>query len=150
MRADYLIGEPRACEPEKCSGWDWYTWETVPVPRFTPVDLLFQQGYHPLSTPYDKLIRDRMADIIESHGDVAITYTADVIDYRKHLRAKLIEEVLEYLESGETEELADILEVIHSLTALDGTPREQLQLIQTKKREERGGFEGRTILKETR
>ncbi|KKW32609.1 MAG: hypothetical protein UY76_C0022G0009 [Candidatus Uhrbacteria bacterium GW2011_GWA2_52_8d] len=150
MRADYLSGEPRACEPEKCSGWDWYTWETVPVPRFTPVDLLFQQGYHPLSIPYDKLIRDRMADIIESHGDVAITYTADVIDYRKRLRAKLIEEVLEYLESGETEELADILEVIHSLTALDGTPREQLQLIQTKKREERGGFDNRTVLKETR
>lgn len=150
MRADHLRGEPRTCEPEKCSGWSWHPWESVPSPRFTPVELLYRQGYHPLCVPYDKLVRDRMAEIIESHGDVAITYTADMAEYKERLRAKLVEEVSEYLESGETEELADILEVIHSLTALQGTHREQLQLIQTKKRDERGGFEKRIVLKETR
>lgn len=150
MRADYLSGEPRNCEPEKCSGWEWVQWETLPTPLFAPVESLLRQGYHPLTVTHDKLVRDKMAEIIESHGDVAITYTADVTEYRERLRAKLIEEVSEYLESGETEELADILEVIHSLTALQGTPREQLQLIQTKKRDERGGFENRTVLKETR
>ncbi|TAL50512.1 NUDIX domain-containing protein [Patescibacteria group bacterium] len=150
MRADYASGDPRVCEPEKCSGWEWFTWENLPTPLFAPVQSLLVQGYHPLGVRYDKLVRDRMAEIIESHGDIAITYTADMGEYKERLRAKLVEEVLEYFESGEVEELADILEVIHSLTALDGTPREQLQLIQTKKREERGGFDGRIILKETR
>lgn len=150
MRADYLSGEPRVCEPEKCSGWEWFEWERLPSPLFLPVISIVAQGYHPLSVVHDKLVRDKMSELIESHGDVAITYTADMVEYKERLRAKLVEEVLEYLESGETEELADILEVIHSLTALSGTPREQLQLIQTKKRDELGGFENRTILKETR
>lgn len=150
MRADYLCGEPRVCEPEKCSGWNWYRWEELPSPLFSPVELILRQNYHPLSVSYDKLVRDRIPEIIESHGDVAITYTADVAEYRQRLRVKLVEEVKEYLESGESEELSDILEVIHAITALDGVPREQLQLLQTKKRDERGGFEGRIVLKETR
>lgn len=150
MRADYLCGEPRICEPEKCSGWEWFTWEALPSPLFAPVESILVQGYHPLSVIHDKLVRDKIPELIESCGDVAITYEADPLEYKQRLRAKLVEEVLEYLESGETEELADILEVIHSLTALQGTHREQLQLIQTKKRDERGGFEKRIVLKETR
>ncbi|NQV88797.1 MAG: nucleoside triphosphate pyrophosphohydrolase [Parcubacteria group bacterium] len=111
---------------------------------------MVRQGYHPLSVCHDKLVRDKLPEIIESHGDVAITHVADTGEYRDRLRAKLIEEVREYIESGETEELADIIEVIHSLTALDGTHREQLQLIQTKKHDERGGFEKRIVLDQTR
>lgn len=150
MRADYLLGEPRVCEPEKCAGWEWVEWEQLPSPLFPPVESIVKQGYHPLSVAYDKLIRDKIPQVIEEQGGIAITYTADTLEYKERLRAKLVEEVLEYLDSGEVEELADILEVIHSLTALGGTPREQLQLIQTKKRADRGGFENRTILKETR
>lgn len=150
MRADYLSGELRVCEPEKCSGWEWVDWDHLPSPLFAPVETIRRQGYHPLTILYDKLVRDKIPELIESCDDVAITYTADMFEYKERLRAKLVEEVLEYLESGEIEELADILEVIHSLTALNGTPREQLQLIQTKKRDERGGFDNRTILKETR
>ncbi|MBI4435720.1 NUDIX domain-containing protein [Candidatus Uhrbacteria bacterium] len=150
MRADYLSGEPHACEPDKCSGWNWFTWEELPSPLFAPVQSLLVQGYHPLSRSHDKLVRDRIPEIIESRGGVAITYTADLGEYKERLRTKLAEEVLEYLESEEVSELADVLEVVHSLTAIEGTPREQLQLIQTKKREERGGFEKRLVLKETR
>lgn len=150
MKAEFLSGEPRVCEPEKCSGWDWFSWERLPSPLFAPVTSLVAQGYHPLARPHDKLVRDRICEIIESNGGIAVAYAADAAEYRTRLQAKLAEEVLEYLESGHAEELADILEVIHSLTALDGTPREQLQLIQAAKREERGGFEKRVVLKETR
>lgn len=150
MRADWASGEPENCEPDKCSGWEWFTWELLPSPRFAPVEAFLRQDYHPLAVRHDKLVRDKIIEIIQSHGGRADYYTAELQEYGERLRAKLAEEVLEYLESGETEELADILEVIHSLTALHGTPREQLQLIQTKKRDERGGFEKRIVLKETR
>ncbi len=150
MRADYLSGEPQTCEPEKCSGWEWYPWEAIPSPRFSPVNLLFAQGYHPLCVSHDKLVRDKIPEIIELRGGIAITYTADLAQYKERLRTKLAEEVLEYLESGELEELADILEVVHALTAIEGTPREQLQIIQTNKRDERGGFDKRVVLKSTR
>ncbi|PJE76396.1 hypothetical protein COV05_04795, partial [Candidatus Uhrbacteria bacterium CG10_big_fil_rev_8_21_14_0_10_48_16] len=88
--------------------------------------------------------------IIRSHGEIPLISTADPTEYKSRLHAKLVEEVEEYLESESSEELADILEVIHSLTALQGVPREQLQHLQNKKRDERGGFEKRIVLKETR
>ncbi|NQV89799.1 nucleoside triphosphate pyrophosphohydrolase [Candidatus Uhrbacteria bacterium] len=114
------------------------------------MNTIVRQGLHPLVVRHDKLVRDRMAEIIESHGDTAITSTADDHEFKHRLRLKLIEEVEEYLESESPEELADILEVIHSLTALHGVNREHLHLIQTKKRDERGGFDNRIVLKETR
>jgi predicted house-cleaning noncanonical NTP pyrophosphatase (MazG superfamily) len=122
----------------------------LPSPLFAPVDTFLRQGYHPFAVRHDKLVRDKIVEMIHSRGGVANSYTAESQEYQDRLCAKLAEEVLEYLESGEVEELADILEVIHSLTALQGTNREQLQLIQTKKREERGGFEKRVVLTQAR
>jgi len=150
MQADHDQGEARVCEPNKCEQWDWFRWEEMPEPLFEPIQAALNQGLHPLSLTHDKLVRDKIPEIIELSGDVAVIHTADEKEYRLRLRAKLIEEVNEYLESGSPEELADILEVIHSLTALDGVSREQLQLIQTKKRDERGGFTQRIVLDETR
>ncbi|MBI5793469.1 NUDIX domain-containing protein [Candidatus Uhrbacteria bacterium] len=150
MQAEYLRGEVRNCEPEKCSGWEWFSWEQLPSPLFAPVVNFLRQGYHPLARRHDKLVRDKIVEIIQAAGGVADSYTADDQEYKDRLQTKLCEEVLEYLESEEPEELADILEVVQSLTALTGTNREQLQLIQSKKREERGGFEKRIVLTETR
>ncbi len=150
MRADWMSGIPVICEPDKCSLWNWFAWERLPNPLFSPMTSLLAQGYHPLAVRHDKLVRDRIIEIIKSRGGTTDFYTADPIEYATRLRAKLGEEVIEYIESGSCEELADILEVIHSLTALEGTPREQLQLIQAQKRDERGGFEKRIVLKETR
>lgn len=147
MRADWAIGELAAREPDKCERWEWFAWESLPRPLFLPMDTLLRQSYHPLATRHDKLVRDKMIEIIESHGGVSDFYTADPIEYATRLRAKLGEEVIEYLENDSLEELADIIEVVHSLTALQGTPREQLQLIQTQKRDERGGFDKRIVLK---
>ena len=148
--AEYGGGEVCNREPEKCEGWQWFVWEEMPRPLFQPTETILRNGYHPLSVCHDKLVRDKLPEIIETNGDTAITHVASEKEYRQRLKSKLIEEVREYLDSGSTEELADILEVIHSLTALDGTHREQLQLLQEKKRDERGGFDKRIVLKETR
>ena len=91
LKAELLSGEPSVCEPEKCSGWNWFAWEQLPSPLFAPIASLIAQGYHPLARPHDKLVRDKMCEIIESHGGVAITYTADMVEYKERLRAKLVE-----------------------------------------------------------
>ncbi len=149
MKAFCMAGIPRICEPDKFEELRWCEWEKIPSPRFRPLEKLMQQGVHPLATYYGKLVRDRIPEIIQERGDVALTHEATLEEYKRALQAKLVEEMDEYLKSEEVEELADLLEVIHALTALQGTPREQLQLIQTKKREERGGFEKKIILDQT-
>lgn len=149
VKAESRQGEPRVCEPDKYVDLQWCPWERIPSPRFRPIEKLMRQGVHPLATYYGKLVRDRIPEIIQERGDVVLSHEATPEEYKRALKAKLVEEVDEYLKSEEPEELADILEVIHSLTSLQGTPREQLQLIQTKKRDERGGFERRIILDET-
>lgn len=150
VRAQCPAGEPRITEPNKYTQLTWCEWERIPSPRFKPLDHLMKQGIHPLATYYGKLVRDRIPEIIEGRGETVVIHEATGEEYREALRAKLVEEVDEFLKSGNQEELVDILEVIHSLTALQGTPREQLQLIQKQKRDDRGGFEKRIILDETR
>lgn len=150
MLSDWHAGEVENREPEKCERWEWFRWEDLPEPLFMPTNTIVRQGLHPLSVTHDKLVRDRIPEIIRSHGEIPLISTADPTEYKSRLHQKLLEEVQEYLESESSEELADILEVIHSLTALQGVPREQLQHLQNKKRDERGGFEKRIVLKETR
>lgn len=151
MKADVPpSATPRICEPDKYVDLHWCAWERIPSPRFQPLDKLMRQGVHPLARHYGKLVRDRIADIIHERGEVAITHEATFDEYTSLLQAKLLEEVQEYLQSENVEELADVSEVIHALSALHGTNREQLQLIQNQKREDRGGFEKRIVLEETR
>jgi 8-oxo-dGTP diphosphatase len=37
---DSFIGEPELLEPDKCEGWQWYTWENLPRPLFSPIPSL--------------------------------------------------------------------------------------------------------------
>lgn len=150
MKASCTTGEPRICEPDKLEELRWCDWEQIPSPRFKPLEKLLRQGVHPLATYYGKLVRDRIPEIIHDRGEISLTHEATLGEYKQSLQAKLVEEMDEYLHSELPEELADLLEIIHALTALHGTHREQLQLIQTQKRQERGGFEKRIILDETR
>ncbi|MEK7615213.1 MAG: NUDIX domain-containing protein [Patescibacteria group bacterium] len=150
VQAECPSGEPLICEPNKCTGWEWRAWEELPDPLFIPIQNLMKSGYHPLAKKFDKLVRDRIPEIIQERGEIAMTHEANQEEYKKALQTKLVEELEEYLDSEEPEELADLLEVIHSLTALHGTNREQLQLVQKQKHAERGGFEKRIILEETR
>ena len=68
-------------------------------------------------------------------------------EYLTHLRRKLDEEVREYHESGENEELADILEVVYALAAATGCPEDSLNAIRREKAQKRGGFSKKILLK---
>jgi len=95
---------------------------------------------------YDKLVRDRIPEIIESSGKRAVTRVAEGAEYLHYLRRKLSEEVDEYMASGDAEELADILEVVSALGRQAGVPLSKLIEIADDKRQASGGFDSRILL----
>ncbi|HEY5986539.1 MAG TPA: nucleoside triphosphate pyrophosphohydrolase [Streptosporangiaceae bacterium] len=93
-----------------------------------------------------KLVRDKIPAIIRAKGQHAITRVANAEEYGLLLRAKLSEEVAEFLASDDDpEELADILEVLFALAEYVGTGPEQLEKLRAVKALERGGFAGRIV-----
>jgi len=100
---------------------------------------------------YNKLVRDRIPDIIKASGKKCVTAMLEHAEYLTQLEKKLIEECDEYLASkdvrGQIEELADILEVVYALAEAKGVTVEELESIRTRKAEERGAFKERTLLK---
>lgn len=90
---------------------------------------------------YDKIVRDRIPEVIEAAGQRAKYELVDREAALAGLKRKLSEEVAEYLESGELEELADLLEVIHGIAYHSGVSWAELDGIRLAKRDGRGGFE---------
>ena len=98
---------------------------------------------------YNKLVRDKIPEIIKGKGETPITHIADNQEYEIKLKEKLKEEVEEFLKESNAEELADILEVIYAIRDNMGVSREELEKIRLEKSEKRGGFKGTIILDET-
>lgn len=96
---------------------------------------------------YDKLVRDRIIEIIEADGKVAEYEVVGKEECKELLAEKLQEEMKEFLESREVEELADMLEVIEAYARLCGVSWEELMEVKREKAEKRGGFERRLLLK---
>lgn len=99
-----------------------------------------------MAREYDKLVRDRIPEIIAENGEEPIFHMADEEEYRTRLLEKLAEEVAEYRENQEIAELADILEVLHTIRDEHGVPVEQLQTIREQKADRRGRFEEGIVL----
>ena len=97
---------------------------------------------------YDKLIRDRIPEIIESDGKTCVTEVLSTEQYLQKLDAKLNEELAEYQESKSLEELADLLEVMRAVVKARGWTLEELEQVRADKAAKRGGFEARLLLKE--
>ena len=97
---------------------------------------------------YNKLVRDKIPEIIKEKGKNPVTHKASEEEYWPKLKEKLQEEVNEFLEENNEEELSDILEVIDSICDFKNFDKSKLNEIKKKKKEERGGFEGRIILDE--
>ncbi|WP_254861719.1 nucleoside triphosphate pyrophosphohydrolase [Halovivax gelatinilyticus] len=99
-----------------------------------------------METEYDKLVRDEIPEIIERSGDTPVWHRADDAEYERRLHEKLREEVDEYADDPSTEELADVLEVIHAIRAHTGVTDEQLERRRAQKAEDRGRFDERIVL----
>lgn len=97
---------------------------------------------------YDKLVRDKIPEIIKQKGGTCTIRIADEKEYLEKLKWKLREEMDEFLEAQSEEELADLLEVIDAIIECKKFYRKNIELIKSKKAEERGRFEKRIILEE--
>lgn len=95
---------------------------------------------------FNKLVRDKIPDIIRVRGEIPVTRTLDETEYLTELERKLIEECGEYISSKRSEELADILEVVYALAEARGCSVGKLNEIYDKKHADRGGFERRIFL----
>lgn len=97
---------------------------------------------------YNKLVRDRIPEIIGKTGKNCSIEILNNIDYLLMLDKKLDEELAEYHKDQNLEELADLLEVIYAATEARGYTINQLEEIRLKKQSERGAFKEKILLKE--
>ena len=95
---------------------------------------------------YDKLIRDKIPEIIEADGKECEVEVMDDEEYKEYLKNKLLEEAEEYIESGELEELADVLEVMKAIAEVEKVELSNIEEMRKKKAEERGGFKDKLKL----
>ena len=96
---------------------------------------------------YNKLIRDRIPEIIEESGNKCIVEEMDTDTYIQYLDQKLNEELAEYHADKSIEELADLLEVIYAVVVARGYSVEELEKVREEKAAKRGGFKKRLCLK---
>ena len=97
---------------------------------------------------YNKLVRDKIPEIIESDGKTCKTELLSDEEYIKMIDAKLDEELAEYHKDQNIEELADLMVVIYAAALARGYSLEDLEMVREKKVQERGGFEKRILLRE--
>lgn len=98
---------------------------------------------------YNKLVRDKIPQIIEEKGKKAAFKVLSDVEYTVMLNQKLHEEFLEYtnaIAEEQVEELADLVEVVYSILQSKGVSIEDFEKVRLTKKEERGGFEERLFL----
>ena len=97
-------------------------------------------------TIYNKLVRDKIPEMIRNNGETPNVRILSDEEYLLSLEQKLDEEVAEYHRDKNAEELADILEVVFALADAIDCSRDELLKIYQHKHDARGGFEKRYYL----
>ena len=97
---------------------------------------------------YNKLVRDKIPQIIEQSGKQAIIEKVPGKEYQDLLNAKLGEELQEYLDSQSIEELADLVEVVYAILDDKNISIQEFELIRQQKVTEKGAFQDKLMLKE--
>lgn len=95
---------------------------------------------------HNKLVRDRIPEIIEKSGKTAYCHILSNDEYIVELDRKLNEECAEYQEDKSIEELADMLEVMYAIAQARGYSIEELEQVRAEKAEKRGGFKDKIYL----
>lgn len=95
---------------------------------------------------YNKLVRDKIPQIIENENRHPVTRVLETEEYKQELNKKLKEEVAEYIEDNNVEELADIVEVVYGILDSMNVSIEEFEKIRNAKVEKRGAFKERIYL----
>ena len=126
----------------------WITVSEIPNFEFCPADTEILDQIVARVKNYNKLVRDRIPEIIEVSGRTCITEVLSNEEYLHMIDAKLDEELAEYHKDQNLEELADLIEVIYAAAIARGYTLEQLEQFRAEKAAKRGGFKNRILLKE--
>ena len=98
---------------------------------------------------YNKLVRDKIPELIGKKGKKFVTHLADDVEYweklKEKLKEKLREEVDEFILDNNAEELTDVLEVIDAICEFNGYEVEESK---ERKKEICWRFDKRIILEE--
>ena len=98
---------------------------------------------------YNKLVRDKVPELIlKKEGKVPITHVAGIKEYHEKLRAKLEEEIEEFLKTESIETLVDVQEVLDAIITFKQFNRTKIRSVREEKKKERGLFTRRIILDE--
>ena len=96
---------------------------------------------------YDKLVRDRIPEIIEGSGKKCeIEIVSDEV-VLKYLYNKLGEEVEELLSDKNIDEIADVIEVLFAIAKKYGYSESEVLEVRNSKKSGRGGFDNNIVLK---
>ena len=95
---------------------------------------------------YNKLVRDKIPETITKDNKKAVTKILNDEDYLTQLNRKIQEEVKEYSESNNIEELADIVEVIYGILEAKDISLEEFENVRKSKVQKRGAFKEKIFL----
>ncbi len=96
-----------------------------------------------------KLVRDKIPEIIDSRGDYYHSRILRTREYRKLLRAKLVEEAKELVSASKKEllkELSDVLQLIKSIAEFEGISFKEIETKQKEREKMRGAFKKKIFL----
>ncbi|TYQ12854.1 UNVERIFIED_CONTAM: putative house-cleaning noncanonical NTP pyrophosphatase (MazG superfamily) [Acetivibrio alkalicellulosi] len=100
------------------------------------------------SIKYNKLIRDKMPQIIERSGNKVVIEKLRDTDFIFYLHSKLREEIIQYEDDNSVDKIADIIEVLYSILEYKGVSINQFEKIRLKKAQKIGSFKEKILLKE--
>lgn len=49
LNSDWVSGEPKITEPEKCESWGWYDWNDLPQPLMQGIQNIIKSGLNPFT-----------------------------------------------------------------------------------------------------
>lgn len=98
---------------------------------------------------YNKLVRDKIVEIIEAKGERALFHIAGDAEYHEKLKEKLREEMEELIRDENAGEIADVLEVLEAFAKFKEIAWSDVLEEKERKAKMRGEFLKRIILDES-
>lgn len=118
---------------------------------WTSIRHIISFRYNYIMKIYNKLIRDRIPEIIEKDGNTADIIILSEESFKQAIKEKLIEEATEVLNADNRDEvlseLADLQEVMDTIKQMYNINTLEVNTIQAVKALQRGKFEKKLYLK---
>jgi predicted house-cleaning noncanonical NTP pyrophosphatase (MazG superfamily) len=100
----------------------------------------------PMKRSYNKLVRDRIPQLIEESGRNSTSRALKKEEYFDALIDKIVEEIEEFRNSGNEEEIADVYEALDCLVQFKEYEPMHIDYLKLIRREARGSFKDRILL----